>query len=55
MTDTNTIVTTEGTPEMILMKRDPERVPGMGMTKMLVPANEVASYEKAGWIKADDE
>ncbi len=54
MTD-NTTVTTEAKPEMVLMKRDPDKVPGLGMYKMLVPASEVESYKTAGWIVAEDE
>ena len=54
MTDNDITTVTEAKPEMILMQRDPERVPGLGMTKMLVPASEVESYKTAGWIEATE-
>lgn len=52
MTDETTTTVTEVKP--VLMVRDMDKVPGLGMTRMLVPAAEVESYEKAGWIVADE-
>ena len=54
MTD-NDITTdvTEAKPEMVLMQRDPDKVPGLGVCKMLVPADEVPLFEKSGWMKSE--
>ncbi len=54
MTDNTITTTVEEKPAMVLMQRDPDKVPGLGVCKMLVPAKEVESYEKAGWILAEE-
>lgn len=36
----------------VLMTRDPKAKGGRGVVKMLVPADEVGNYKKAGWFKA---
>lgn len=50
------VVVTAATPVAapVLMVRDPEKVPGMGMCKALVPAGEVENYKAAGWTVAEE-
>ena len=37
----------------ILMQRDPDKG-GLGMTKAVVPASEVANWQAAGWAVCDE-
>ena len=38
----------------VLMTRDPDKVPGLGITKAVVPQSQVANWQAAGWTVCEE-
>lgn len=43
------IFSTPAVEPHVLMTRDPDKVPGLGITKAVVPQSQVPNWQAAGW------